>query len=368
MLTKIKNHASYLARLLKDNKGVRLFVIAIALIIIVGSGLLVLLLTTKQPENGNTTAAVAVPKPTPAPVKYYSPLTGLEITDQSAANAPVTAVMIENSPDARPQSGVKAAGVVFEAIAEGGITRFAALYQGAKPALIGPVRSVRPYYISWIAPFDASIAHVGGSANALTEVRNGQYRDIDQFFNASTYWRSTDRYAPHNVYTSGEKLDALNQAKGYASSSFTGFSRVDPSLTDASKPQGAAATSINVSISGYYYDPSYTYDAATKTYPRSLQGAPQLDREAGQFTPNVVVVLKVPTVQGFEDGYREQMTVIGSGTAYIFQRGQVFEATWTKASQRDQLKFMGADGKEVPLERGQTWITAIPTEKSVQWK
>ena len=362
-----KTVVSRLNRFLHDRKGGRLFIVMIILIIIIGVSVLAVLATTK-PVRLDSAGSKAVNAPATAKaVKYYSPLSGLEVNDQAATTAPVTAVMIENSPDARPQSGLKSAGVVFEAIAEGGITRFASLYQGAKPALIGPVRSVRPYYISWIAPFDASIAHVGGSYNALKEVRSGQYRDIDQFFNASTYWRSADRYAPHNVYTSGENLDKLNASKGYTTSSFTGFSRTDPALSDANKPHGAPATSIKVAISGYYYDPSYVYDPATKTYPRSLQGAPQTDREAGQLAPSVVIVMKVPTVLGLEDGYREQMSVIGTGEATIFQRGQVFTGTWNKAGQRDQLKFLDNAGKEIPLERGQTWITAIPTNKSVQY-
>lgn len=369
MLTRLKTGVSNFNQYIKTKKSVKLFVLAIALIILIGSVLLLILTTYRAPVVAPHSSAPAVRPPKPLSVtKYYSPLTGLEVADQAATTSPVTAVMIENSPDARPQSGLKNAGVVFEAIAEGGITRFATLFQGAKPALIGPVRSVRPYYISWIAPFQPSIAHVGGSYNALQEVRNGNYRDLDQFFNSGTYWRSTDRYAPHNVYTSGANLDALNAAKGYTSSSFTGLSRVDQSLSDDKKLQGPAATSITVAISGYYYDPSYTYDPATKTYPRTIEGAPQNDREAGQLAPTVVIVMKVPTVIGFEDGYREQMNVIGSGSVTIFQRGQVFTGTWSKSDQLGQLVFTGADGKEIPLERGQTWITATPTEKNVTYK
>ncbi|HEY5695624.1 MAG TPA: DUF3048 domain-containing protein, partial [Candidatus Saccharimonadales bacterium] len=116
--------------------------------------------------------AAAKPKPKPAPV-YYSPLTGEKVADQAATLMPVTAIMIENSPDARPQSGIKQAGVVFEAIAEGGITRFLTLHQQDKPQMIGPVRSLRMYYVDWLAPFNASVAHVGGSLFALNEVRNG---------------------------------------------------------------------------------------------------------------------------------------------------------------------------------------------------
>jgi len=132
----------------------------------------------------------------PAAQKYYSPLTGEQVADEAATKQVVTAIMIENSPDARPQSGIKDAGVVYEAIAEGGITRFLTLHQQDKPQLVGPVRSLRIYFLDWLAPYNASVAHVGGSADALAEVRNGSYRDIDQFFNADSYWRSVRSQRP----------------------------------------------------------------------------------------------------------------------------------------------------------------------------
>jgi hypothetical protein len=125
-------------------------------------------------------------EPAAEPPKFYSNLTGNLVESDAVSKQAVTGIMMENSPDARPQSGLKDSGVVFEAIAEGGITRFLVLYQEQKPQLIGPVRSVRMYYVDWVAGFNASVAHVGGSAAALSEVRNGNYRDIDQFFNAST--------------------------------------------------------------------------------------------------------------------------------------------------------------------------------------
>src|SRR5665648_209727 len=106
--------------------------------------------------------AHVTPKPKPKPVIYYSPLTGLKVKNETATKQPVTAIMIENSPDARPQSGMKDAGVVYEAIAEGGITRFLTIHQEDKPTLIGPVRSVRAYFVDWLAPYNTSVAHVGG--------------------------------------------------------------------------------------------------------------------------------------------------------------------------------------------------------------
>jgi hypothetical protein len=220
------------------------------------------------------------------------------------------------------------------------------------------------YYVDWLAPFNASVAHVGGSAAALAEVRNGNYRDIDQFFNSGTYWRASDRYAPHNVYTSFERLDALNAAKGYNESTFTGFTRVDGKASDAPN-----ATSVSVGISGPLYNSSYTYDAASNTYLRSQAGAPHLDREDGQIAPSSVVVMKVNMNLVMEDGYRESITTTGSGEAVIFQNGIAQNVTWTKADRGSQIKFTDANGKDVPLIRGQTWITAIPIDGgSVSWQ
>ena len=306
-------------------------------------------------------------------VKIYSPLTGMEVSE-AESKRPVTAIMIENSPDARPQSGLKDSGVVFEAIAEGGITRFLTLHQEDQPQLIGPVRSLRPYYVDWLAAFDPSVAHVGGSAKALAEVRNGKYKDIDQFFNGGSYWRAKDRYAPHNVYTSFEKLDALNEKKGFQTSKFTSFPRVEEQVNKKTKSKSTTkapeipATSINVTVSGPLFNSSYTYDPATKLYARSQAGKVHTDREKGAITPKVVIVIESPISQVFEDGYREQYATIGSGKATVFQNGIVTVGTWSKASKTDQITFKDSGDKTIPLERGQTWITVIDPSKSVTWK
>lgn len=317
-----------------------------------------------QPTPAPIAKVQPAPKSAPAPIVYYSHLTGEKVTDEAAITAPATAIMLENSPDARPQSGLKDAGVVYEAIAEGGITRFLALYQTAKPQLVGPVRSVRMYYVDWFAPYNASIAHVGGSASALAEVRNGSYRDLDQFFNAGTYWRATDRYAPHNVYTSFEKLDMLNAAKGYTKSEFTSFPR-----TDGKPAEPRDATSIAINFSGPLYNTTYAYDAATNTYARSQAGAPHLDREAGQITPSVVVALRVNMSLVMEDGYREQIETSGSGEATVFQNGIATMASWHKADRSSPLTLTDQNGKDIPLVRGQTWIAAVPlTGGTVSWQ
>ncbi|NTW61608.1 DUF3048 domain-containing protein [Candidatus Saccharibacteria bacterium] len=343
-------------------------ILAIILVIVIAAGTTAtLIIINKKPASTTTSTVVTkkpTPKPAPAPIKYYSPLTGLEVASEAATTQAVTGVMIENSPDARPQSGLKNSGVVFEAIAEGGITRFLVLYQQEKPQLIGPVRSVRLYDVEWLAAFNASLAHVGGSYYGLQEVRNGQYRDIDQFFNSGSYWRSNDRYAPHNVYTSFARLDALNAAKGYTSSSFTGFARTEGKAS--LKPD---ASTVNINISSSLFNSQYIYNAATNNYTRYQAGAPHADREDGAITPSVVIAMFVDETSVFEDGWREQVTTIGNGRAVIFQNGVATESTWHKDSKTSQVYFTDVAGQTIQLVRGQTWIAAVPNgEGSVSWQ
>ncbi len=332
--------------------------------LVLAGGLVTLIFFWQQPKEVETTAnKPKAAKVTPKP-KYYSPLTGEQVADEKARIKPVTAIMLENSPAARPQSGLKDAEIVYEAVAEGGITRFLALYQQRQPDLIGPVRSLRMYYLNWATPYDASIAHIGGSYNALKKVRGGGYRDIDQFFNSKYYWRATDRYAPHNVYTSFSKLSQLNALKGYTSSQPIGFERADDKKTSTQD-----ATSISLKISGPLYNSTYQYDPATKLYARSEGGAPHIDREAGQITAKVVIALRVDMSKVMEDGYRENITTTGSGNVVIFQNGQAISGTWSKISDSAQITFADANGQPIALARGTTWISAIPNSGgNVSWQ
>jgi hypothetical protein len=346
----------------------KIVLISLAVLVIFGIGLTVFLISSQSSKTSNKkTSTVKISKPVekkPEPVKYYSKLTGNIVANDTAVNQSVTGVMIDNSPESRPQSGLKDSGVVFEAIAEGGITRFLVIYQQEKPQMVGPVRSVRLYDLDWLIPFNASLAHVGGSAAALVEVRNGNYRDLDEFFNTSSYWRTADRYAPHNMYTNFEKLDTLNAKNGYTSSYFKGFSRSDGKPVD--KPD---ATDINITISSFLYNSSYAYDINTNNYRRFQGGQPHLDRENGQITPSVVIAMKVDEVTVLEDGYRQSIATVGSGEATIFQNGTAIKAIWIKSSINDQITFTDANRVIIPLVRGQTWITAVPNDGGdVTWK
>jgi hypothetical protein len=319
----------------------------------------------KQTTTSTSQAAVVVAKKIEKP-KIYSPLTGVEVTSQDLANRPVTGVMIENSPDARPQSALDQAGIVFEAIAEGGITRFLALFQEDQPNYIGPVRSARPYYVEWAKTFDAGYAHVGGSPDALALIKTLGVKDLDQFANGNSYTRVTSRDAPHNVYTDFIKLDALNTSKGYTSSKFTPWER------KADVKQTPTASIIDLSVSGPAYSPRFTYDATTNSYLRLQEGEPHyvLAKDLTtkkQINPKTVIVLV--TNYGLDnDGYHSSYKTTGSGNMYVFQDGIVSIGKWSKADTKTQFVFTDKNGLSMKLNRGQTWVTLVSSDSAVSYK
>ncbi|MDL2362773.1 MAG: DUF3048 domain-containing protein [Patescibacteria group bacterium] len=292
-------------------------------------------------------------KVAPKPVPITSTLSGLPV-DASVNQRHVTGVMIENSLAARPQSGLSQASVVFEAIAEGGITRFLALFQDTTPEDVGPIRSARPYYEQWALGFDAAYAHVGGSPAALANIKEWGVKDLDQFANGGSYHRITSRPAPHNVYTSIAALQALEASKGYTTSTFTGF----PRKPDAAVKQ-PNAKAITMNISGPAYNVHYDYNAATNSYGRVMAGVAHLDAAGNtQIAPKVVIGLIMPySLEA--DGYHSAYNTIGTGAAYIFQDGIATIGQWNKAANNAQFTFTDAAGKPILLNPGQTWITAL---------
>ncbi len=332
-------------------------VVATVLLLMIG-GLIWKL--THKPKPVESVAVVEVKKEE-KPKEFLSSLTGIKVSEADS-KLPVTAVMIENSPDARPQAGLKDAGVVYEAVAEGGITRFLTLFQEAQPNYIGPVRSVRPYYLDWLVPFDAPVAHVGGSPEALAQIRNENIKDLDYSFNSNYYHRVSNRYAPHNVYTSRAELLELQKTKGWTTSKFTGWERKDD------KPATKVdARSIDFSISGFLYNPHFDYDKATNTYKRSQAGKPHVDEKSGQQIAPKVVIAMIISKTIHPDGVHTIYGTAGSGKAFVFQDGTVSIGKWEKKDRTSPMTFKTASGEPLTLNRGNTWISAVELDGSVSY-
>jgi hypothetical protein len=293
------------------------------------------------------------------PTEFRSPLTGV-LVDEAATERTITAVMIENSIDARPQSGLSSAGVVFEAIAEGGITRFLALFQEDRPTNLGPIRSARPYYVEWAKGFDAQYLHSGGSGEGLALVQSLGVKDLDHGkLGERIASRVSNRFAPHNVYTDFDTIDSVSGELGYGASDFAPMVRKD----DPTVMPTPTANTINFDISGANYNTRYTYNSEENNYSRFMAGTAHIDQEGGkQITPKVVIAL-IASYGIHPNGIHSQYGSIGTGEAVVFQDGIATEVTWKKPTQASPLSFIGANGEAYELNAGQTWITALPPNR-----
>ena len=337
---------------------------AIVLLVLLAGGGIFYALSHHKP----TVAYVAPIKPKhtkPITDLVASTLTGLPVSP-SVNQRPITAVMIENTPYARPQSGLSQAGVVIEALTEGGITRFETFFQNQLPTYVGPVRSVRPYFLDWALGFDAPLAHDGGSAQALSEIPTLGIKDLDYLDYPNYFSRISSRQPPHNLYTSIPGLISLEASNGWTSSNFSGWARKPNS--PAPKPN---ATNISFNLSYSTYNVSYAYNAQSDSYNRSEGGAPQIGANSNkQLSPNVVIGMVVPWSQGTLDtsgAYYSVYQDIGSGQADIFQDGTVTIGQWNKASPQSPLTFTTASGQPLKLNAGQTWITVLAANNDITY-
>ena len=339
-------------------------ILAFGVLVVIPVGVWAYWQYTKPVEK--VSSDVHVPKKVPPkPTTKASPLSGVEVAPESA-DRPITAVVIENHTDARPQSGLSQAGVVYEALAEGGITRFLAFYLENRPSTLGPVRSIRTYFVDWALEFNAPVAHAGGNADALDLIGPLGMKDMNQFYNGGYFWRANDRFAPHNLYTSSDKLDALEQKLGYAKPS-----AFAPSLRQKDSPVvGAPHPDININYSYTGYQVEYKYDASCNCYLRFMAGAPHIDRNDGQqIRVKNIVIEYMPTSYG-TTRIGEQTVIMGtpgSGKAVVLRDGTAIEGTWIKGKHTDRTKLVDAAGKEIPLDKGNTWYSIVPSDQSVTY-
>jgi len=302
------------------------------------------------------------PEPAPpAPKPYRFPLTGIG-TDEEPKSRPI-AVLVENSPRARPQDGLHKADLVYEILAEGDITRFVAVYQSREADVIGPVRSLRPYFAEIGHGLDALIVHAGWSQEAINYVRKHKLANFDQVYGDDKYyWRDKSRKAPHNLYTKTELIRQGAADKKYREEWNAVSLLFHPEDQPVPAPEGLPARSVKVNyIAGYYV--GYEYDEATGRYRRLMLGEPHVDKTSGEqlMADNILVLYAKHRI--VDDVGRRKVNVTGPGEGWLIQKGVMRSVTWER---KDGLIRPYIDGEEVPLVPGQTWIQIIPEGSKVE--
>ncbi len=299
--------------------------------------------------------------------KQFFSINGAVIDEIVAQMRPI-AVMIENHPDARPQSGLDKADIVYETLAEGGITRFLALYQTSLEATIGPVRSARDYYAELASEYGAVFAHVGGSDEALAGLAAKRYAGVDdanQYFLDNYFTRTKNRAAPHNVYTSMQKLRNLIVDKKWNNTLITPLWKFSDTPAAGSEP----ATQVTINFSLPSYGTRYEYDAGSGLYKRFMAGLPHTDVETkSQILVKTLVVQLVDIEATPNDPkLRVDIDLSSGGHAYVFANGTVTHVTWKKDGNR--TRYYDVSGKEIEFARGKIWVALAPHDStSVTWK
>ncbi|MEK7189177.1 MAG: DUF3048 domain-containing protein [Patescibacteria group bacterium] len=312
-------------------------------------------------------------------------LFGFGATGPSAAPAPFAAdddypvvVVFDNHPDAIPYlSGISSALVVYEALAEGGSTRFAGLFAGApeNTPKIGPVRSARPYVVEIAAGWSAFYLHGGGSPEALELIPETDVIDLNEISGLGIryFWRDDAIPRPHNLFTSGDLI-----ALGIADFELLGQLPAEKlswqwsdDAPEPKKDERVSASRIYVDFSeNTEFDASYEYDPGFRRYNRFMNGLAHRDTATGsQIAPANVIVQRVP-----EEGYypsgegRISIEMTGTGDSLVFQRGYAIRGTWRKESQNSQTEWFDANGERVMLATGQTWVEVVPGARSVTYE
>jgi hypothetical protein len=325
---------------------------------------------TPPPTPTPTPTPTPEPTPSPTPALVPAPLSG-RLVSREVADQLVLAVMVDDHPRARPQSGLNSAAVVWHAPAEGGVPRYLMLFQDRLPYPVGPVRSARLYFIAWASEWRSAFARVGGSPQArriLAESGDGELvYDIDEYVWGPAYlWRIGERSAPHNVYTDGEHLREVAARLGAVDAGVTGVWRFEPDPPLARRPAGAT-----IRVPYQYNTVDYAYDRASNRWIRSVTGAsPQIDAADGEpVAPSNVVVMYVP-FRPLDDGHPEkgrlEADVIGSGPALIGTDGLTIEGTWQKDAFDAPTRFRDTAGRDVTLTTGQTFVQVVPTGTKVR--
>ena len=290
------------------------------------------------------------------PELFAAPYSGRMVEKNILEKRPI-AVMIENHPDARPQSGLNDADIIYETIAEGGITRFLAIYHSRESNLIGPVRSARPYYVEWADSYNALYAHVGGSREAISLINKLGIADLNQFYLGKYFWRDPGRWAPHNVYTTTEKLRQAAKSKKYETNltDIRGYLFKDDIAEDL-RPESQKFT-VNFN---YNYAPTYSYSSKCNCYTRSILGTTQTDKKSQKkiTTQNVIVVFSNLSSTYLRGTAYTSITTTGSGVAYIYRDGVKITGTWKRTAGKP-IRFYDSGAGEVILNRGRTWIDIV---------
>ncbi|MBA7608145.1 hypothetical protein ES703_15320 [subsurface metagenome] len=272
-------------------------------------------------------------------------------------------IMVENSEGARPQSGLDKANIVYEALAEGGITRFLAIYYDQDAEEVGPIRSARPYFVSKSLEHQAIYVHVGGSEEAYNFIKEEKIDDINEFVDFQPFWRSKDRNPPHNLYTSTIKLRKEANKLGYIE-----MIKKQEYQFEIDRNENLTGRETDSMVIPYNsnYTVSYKYLPESMKYLRFMNGEPHIDSKTKEQIAVDNIIIQFAETKIIDEEGRLAVDFVGKGKGLLFFKGSSTEITWEKPDLRSRTLFLDKEGNRIALAPGNVWIQIVPSDLKIQ--
>ncbi len=264
--------------------------------------------------------------------------------------------MIDNHSGARPQHGLDKADIVYEFICETGITRFLAAFYSQDPVRVGPIRSIRYYYLQVARAYDLPLVHVGGNHDALALRTPLGIKSICAITNAgSTFFVDRQRKSPHATYTTSEAVLSLAEKRGYTPPPL-------PQLPAGQCPTGPTVDQVEVKYSSRY-KVAWVYDEEEQCYSRLINGSPHLTAEQEPIKAQNIIILEAPvkTVEVPVDGIQSEINIIGQGKALFLREGKLLSGTWHKDKPESHFEYRLEDGSRLTFAPGKVWVQQVPS-------
>ncbi len=307
----------------------------------------------------------ATPAPTLSP--NVNPLTGERVADPQVLQHRPILVRYGHDRIARPPSGLSSADLVFEELAEGNfVTRITGAYLSSLPEMVGPIRSARPAVIDMVQQLDGVLAYAGasiGTTQLLNQQSFAQYAHGGH--GGDLFYRTAAKPSPHNLYL---KLPALRELM--AAEGVDGPAQLGGLAFSLSAPAGSPATRVHIPYPGQA-PVDYSYDAATGTYLRFVEGVPHTDGLNGeQLAPENVIVLYAEhkdssIVEDTLGNVAILIKLVGSGRAQVFRDGVMVEGTWQRNEAGQLTRYKDAAGHDIALKPGQSWVEIVPLQYQI---
>lgn len=318
-----------------------------------------------ESETEMVAETVAESELTLADGQMFSYLTGEPVDKKVGVQRPY-AIMINNIKEGLPQSGVSQAEMIYEAQVEGGITRLLALFQDVDHVeKIGSIRSARHYYIDFANDNEAIYVHYGQSKFALERIENENMTTIHGLsgYESKVFYRSTDRKAPHNVYTTGEMLAAGLEVTGLSRNYPEGY---QPNLqfnhADIALKDGINAQKVNIPFDS---KPYFTYNTEDGLYYRYQYGEAHIDRENDEQLAFKNIIVQYVGEKSISGQDHQDLTLTGSGKGLYITDGKAEEITWKRADNADKTRYYDASDNEISLNPGKTFFEVVSDSKTV---